>query len=97
MSQADATVVAAVLALIGVIYAGWRANRTNRAEHAQNSGKLDELLDNQDVIRREVSYIRADVTEIHGAISELRRTDHDTDNRVTRLERHHRHDGGAAA
>jgi predicted RNA methylase len=88
ISQADATVIASALALAGVVYAGWRANRTNRREHAVNTGKLDQLLDNQDSIKREVHFIRTDVTDIHGAITELRRADYDTDARVTRLERH---------
>jgi len=87
ISQADATVIAAALALCGVVYAGWRANRTNRAEHAVNTGKLDTVLENQQTIRQEVHYIRQDVTDIHGAITELRHSDHDTDARVTRLER----------
>jgi peptidoglycan hydrolase CwlO-like protein len=94
ISQADATVIASALALVGVIYAGWRANRTNRREHAANTDrldrgneKLDQLLENQDGIRREIHFIRSDVTDIHGAITELRRADSQTDARVTRLER----------
>lgn len=87
ITQADATVIAAALALCGVVYAGWRANRTNRQEHAINTGKLDTVLENQRTIRQEVHYIRQDVTDIHGAITELRRNDHDTADRVTRLER----------
>jgi hypothetical protein len=55
-----------------------------------NTGKLDQLLDNQSGIQREIHYIRTDVTDIHGAITELRRADHDTADRVTRLERHAR-------
>jgi archaellum component FlaF (FlaF/FlaG flagellin family) len=95
ISQADATVVAATLAFFGSVYAAWRANNTNRREHAVNTGKLDAIaerqstvIENQETIRREVSFIRADVTDIHGVIGELRRADHDTDARVTRLERH---------
>jgi hypothetical protein len=88
ISQADATVIAAIAGAAGVIYAAYRANRTNRAEHAVNGDKLDRLLENQEGIRREVHFIRTDVTDIHGAITELRRADHDTDARVTRLERH---------
>ena len=94
ISQADATVIASALALTGVIYAAWRANRTNRREHAANTdrldrgnAKLDQLLENQDGIRKEIHYIRTDVTDIHGAITELRRADHDTEARVTKLER----------
>lgn len=79
--------IAAMLAFAGSVYAAFRANRTNRKEHAVNTGKLDQLLDNQDGIRREVHFIRADVTDIHGAITELRRADNDTDARVTKLER----------
>lgn len=97
ISQADATVIAAALAFVGSVYAAFRANKTNRREHAVNTGKLDQLLDNQDGIRREVHFIRADVTDIHGAIVELRRADHDTDARVTRLERTTNHDEGDAA
>jgi hypothetical protein len=88
-------VVAATLAFFGSVYAAWRANNTNRREHAVNTGKLDAIaqrqstvIENQETIRREVSFIRADVTDIHGVIGELRRADHDTDARVTRLERH---------
>jgi hypothetical protein len=92
ISEGDAAVIAACLTLVGtlfaVVYAGYRANRTNRREHAVNTGKLDQLLDNQSGIQREIHYIRTDVTDIHGAITELRRADHDTADRVTRLERH---------
>ena len=109
ISQADATVIAASIAFAGSVYAAVRANKTNRAEHAVNTeigraaaAKLDtvierqtSVLENQDAIRRDVLFIRADVTDIHGAIVELRRTDHDTDARVTRLERHH-HEGEAS-
>jgi len=94
ISQADATVIAAALAFVGSVYAAFRANKTNRKEHAVNTGKLDQLLDNQDGIRREVHFIRADVTDIHGAITELRRADNDTDARVTRLERTNHHNEG---
>lgn len=103
ISQADATVIASALAMVGVVYAAWRANRTNRREHAANTDrlvqgneKLDQLLENQDTIRREVHFIRSDVTDIHGAIVELRRADHDTDARVTRLERTHPEGNDAA-
>jgi hypothetical protein len=92
IAEGDAVVIASFLTLIGtlagVAYAGFRANRTNRREHAVNTGKLDQLLDNQSGIQREIHYIRTDVTDIHGAITELRRADHDTADRVTRLERH---------
>lgn len=94
ISQADATVIASALAMIGVVYAAWRANRTNRREHAANTdrldrgnAKLDVILENQEGIRREVHFIRSDVTDIHGAITELRHADRETDARVTKLER----------
>jgi hypothetical protein len=103
ISQADATVIAAGFAACGVIYAAYRANRTNREEHAANTdrilegnSKLDLLLENQDTIRREVHFIRSDVTDIHGAITELRRADSQTDARVTRLERTHPEGNDAA-
>ena len=100
ISQADATVVASVFALIGVVYAAWRANRR---EHAANTdrldrgnAKLDQLLENQDNIRKDVVFIRADVQDIRGQITELRASDHETDARVTKLERH-RPEGNDAA
>jgi capsid protein len=107
IAEGDAVVIASFLTLIGtlagVAYAGFRANRTNRQEHAANTerlklgnSKLDTILENQDNIRREVHFIRSDVTDIHGAITELRRADYDTDARVTKLERHHPEGNDAA-
>jgi hypothetical protein len=80
----------AVTAFVGVAAAAWRRNGN---EHAENGSKLDTVIVNQSEIRREVQFIRSDVTDIHGAITELRHTDHDTDERVTRLERHHKNEG----
>ena len=94
ISQGDATVIVGLFVLVGtgltVIYGQGRKNRQMELEeHAATHGKLDQLLDNQDGIRREVHFIRADVTDIHGAITELRHSDHETEARVTKLERHH--------
>jgi hypothetical protein len=106
-SQADAMVIAACITFFGTIaglaYAAYRANKTNRREHAANTerldrgnAKLDTILENQEGIRREVHFIRADVTDIHGAITELRHADYETDARVTKLERHHPEGNDAA-
>jgi len=101
ISQGDATVIVGLFVLVGtgltVIYGQGRKNRQMELEEhaathekfAAAHGKLDQLLENQDGIRREVHFIRADVTDIHGAITELRHSDHETEARVTKLERHH--------
>jgi len=91
----------AVTAFVGVAAAAWRRNGNEHAVNGAKSdaliGKVDRVIVNQDEIRREVQFIRSDVTDIHGAITELRHTDHDTDARVTRLERHHHQDEGDVA
>jgi hypothetical protein len=100
ISQGDATVIVGLLVLIGTILTVLtqigRNRRMELEEHAATHGKLDVILQNQEGIRKEVHFIRADVTDIHGAITELRRADHDTDARVTRLERTHPEGNDAA-
>ena len=92
ISQGDATVIVGFFVLVGtgltVIYQQIGRNRRMELdEHAATHGKLDVILDNQEGIRREVHFIRSDVTDIHGAITELRHADRETDARVTKLER----------
>ena len=92
ISQGDATVIVGFFVLVGtglsVIYGQGRRNRRMELEeHAATHGKLDVILENQDTIRRDVVFIRADVQDIRGQITELRQNDHETDARVTKLER----------
>jgi peptidoglycan hydrolase CwlO-like protein len=87
-------VSAIVVAVIGV---QWRVHRDNRSDHGETAAKVDRLLENQVEIQHDVRLIRADVTDLHGAITELRHSDHVNDARVTRLERKNRTDGGDAA
>ena len=101
ISQGDATVLVGLFALVGtgltVIYGQGRKNRRMELqEHAATHSKLDVILENQDTIRKDVVFIRADVQDIRGQITELRVSDHETDARVTRLERTHHNEGDAA-
>ncbi len=100
ISQADATVIVGLLVLIGTILTVLTQISRNRQmeldEHAATHEKLDVILQNQEGIRREVHFIRSDVTDIHGAITELRHADRETDARVTRLERTHPEGNDAA-
>jgi hypothetical protein len=104
ISNADADLIIGILVFLstmtGLAIAAWRANRTNREEHAGNTDrlvngldKLDQLLENQSLIRHEVHLIRSDVTDIHGAINELRQSDSDQHSRIVHLERNR--DGAA--
>jgi hypothetical protein len=54
-----------------------------------NSDKLDEVVNKLDYVGKEVTFIRTDVSDIHGVIHELRRMDRDADERLTSLERKH--------
>lgn len=101
ISQGDATVIVGFFVLVGtgltVIYGqGKRNRRMEEREHAATHDKLDVILENQDTIRKDVVFIRSDVQDIRGQITELRANDHETDARVTKLERH-RHGGNDAA
>lgn len=97
----DADVIAAAITgfsviVVAVIGVQLKVHRDNRRDHGDTAAKVDRLLDHQSEIQRDVQYIRADVTDIHGAITELRRTDADTNSRVTRLERKQPPSGDAA-
>jgi peptidoglycan hydrolase CwlO-like protein len=92
VAQADATIWVAIVGGITTILAAivgvqWKVHTDNRRDHGDTAAKVDRLLDHQSEIQRDVQYIRADVTDIHGALTELRRVDSDTNSRVTRLER----------
>lgn len=92
VAEADAAIWVAIVGGIATIVAAiigvqWKVHTDNRRDHGDTARKVDRLLDHQSEIQRDVQYIRADVTDIHGAITELRRADTDTNSRVTRLER----------
>ena len=92
-----AIITAAAAVVVAVIGVQLKVHRDNRGDHAETAGKVDRILDNQATIQHDVQVIRSDVSDIHGTITELRRSDRDTDGRVTRLERHHHEDGDDAA
>jgi polyhydroxyalkanoate synthesis regulator phasin len=81
-----------------------KVHKDNRVDHGETSRKVDQLLTNQDEFRHGITFIRSDLTTIRGEITELRHdvadlrhADHDSDERITQLERHHRNEGDDAA
>ena len=97
----DADVIAAAITAFSVIVVAvigiqWKVHKDNRSDHGETAAKVDRLLDNQATIQRDVQYIRADVTELHGAIRELRQSDDVSHARITKLERKHPPGGDAA-
>lgn len=107
ISEGDAAVIVGVLTLIGTVivtfWAGSRAIKSNRAEHAvnteigrENAAKLDTLLQNQGEIRGEMKGMKDDLGDIKTEISLLRATDMDHEGRVSSLEEHRRGESPAA-
>lgn len=101
-SQGDAAIIVGILTLIGILvptfWAGSKAVKVNRAEHAinteigrQNAAKLDMVLENQGEIRGEMEGMKTDLGDIKAEISLLRATDMDHEGRVSSLEEHRRH------
>lgn len=82
-------IAAIVVAVVGVQL---KVHHDNRKDHGETAAKVDQLLDRQQTIQRDVTLIRSDVTEIHGAIRELRATDAEVNRRVTKIERIHQED-----
>lgn len=86
VDPSTAQIVVAVIGFAGVlatvIGVQLKVHADNRRDHGETAAAVG-------LIQRDVTYIRSDVTDIHGAIHELRRSDHLTDGRVTRLERKH--------
>jgi peptidoglycan hydrolase CwlO-like protein len=97
----DAQVIAAIVAaagavIVAVVGVQWKVHSDNRTEHGQTSAKVDQLLENQGEFRQNITFIRSDlttirgeITELRGDVSDLRHTDHESESRITRLERHH--------
>ena len=93
MDLAHAQIIVAVIAaasavIVAVVGVQLKVHKDNRGDHHDTSQKVDRLLDNQSGIQRDVQYIRADVTDIHGVLTELRHNDFDAVSRITRLEHH---------
>jgi hypothetical protein len=99
LSEGDAAVIVGMLSLLGIIiatfWAGAKAIKRNGQEHLVNTeigkgnaDKLDQVLQNQAEIRHEVRFVRQDLTDIRGQLTELRATDRDHEGRVTHLEQH---------
>lgn len=67
-TDADATVIAAVIALVGILAAQWRQNRRvhreNRDDHAATGRKVDQLVAGQSEFRTDIREMRADVRDI---------------------------------
>lgn len=100
VAEADANIIAALVSglaaiIVAIVGVQLKVHRDNRSDHGETAAKVDRLLDHQSEIQRDVQYIRADVTDIHGAITELRQADSLTNSRVTKLER--KYPGGDAA
>lgn len=88
-AQVVAACVAAVAAIVvAVIGVQLKVHSDNRSDHGETAAKVDRLLDHQSTIQRDVQYIRADVTDIHGVIRELRQNDRDSEHRISVLEQH---------
>lgn len=85
-----AVITAAAAVIVAVIGVQVKVHRDNRFDHNETAAKVDRLLDNQSGIQRDVQYIRADVSDIHGALTVLRHSDHQADERLTKLERQQR-------
>lgn len=73
---AGIVLAALITALGGIIVALWRSNRK---EHAENGGKLDQLVQGQQDIRADIADVKADVRE-------LKASDRDHERRLTALE-----------
>jgi hypothetical protein len=69
---------ALVTAVGGIVVALWR---TNKREHAENGGKLDQLVKGQ-------SEIKADLADVKADVRELKATDRDHEHRIEALEPH---------
>jgi peptidoglycan hydrolase CwlO-like protein len=92
IESGDADVIAAAITacsaiVVTVVGIQWKVHRDNRRDHGDTAAKVDRLLDHQSEIQRDVQYIRADVTDLHGAITELRKVDNESHARITKLER----------
>lgn len=86
VAAALAAVAAVLVALISVIGVQIKVHRDNRSDHGETAEKVDRLLGNQEEIRRDVVFIRHDVTDIRGVLRELRAHDEEHDHRITRIE-----------
>ena len=108
IAAGDAQIIAAIIAaasavIVAVVGIQWRVHNDNRKDHGETSAKVDRLLENQGEFRQNITYIRGDlttirgeITELRGDVADLRRVDHDSDTRITKLERFHPTGGDAA-
>jgi HAMP domain-containing protein len=93
IDDGSATIIAAAFvfaaSIFATLYTQGRRNRAKEAaEHNINTGKLDHIIENQQVIRHEVDFMRADIADIRGSIKELRQDGREVEGRVVYLERH---------